>query len=110
KRRQAEQRRLIHSTLKPIRDELERLEASIAELESRQEGLEELLADPDIFKDNAKSVPMINEYHQVRKSVEDMLLKWEDCHDRLSATEERLGMKEARTAMTGCPPLKSAWA
>ncbi|MBW1789976.1 MAG: ABC-F family ATP-binding cassette domain-containing protein [Deltaproteobacteria bacterium] len=97
KRRQAEQRRLIHSTLKPIRDELERLEASIAELESRQEGLEELLADPDIFKDNAKSVPMINEYHQVRKSVEDMLLKWEDCHDRLSATEERLGMKEATT-------------
>jgi ATP-binding cassette subfamily F protein 3 len=95
KRREAEQRQLIHSTLKPIQTELGKLEASIADLESRQKELEGLLADPEIFKDNAKSVPMINEYQQVRQAVEDKLVKWEECHDKLSAAEASLGMNEA---------------
>jgi ATP-binding cassette subfamily F protein 3 len=97
KRRQAEKRQRIHSTLKPMRAELAQLEAAIGELESRQKELEGMLADPDIFKDNARSVPMINEYHQVRQEVEDMLLKWEDCQARLSDAEAHLGVQEANT-------------
>jgi hypothetical protein len=90
KRKRAEKRRLIHNTLKPLLDELEQLEARIAELELREKDLGKRLADPKIFKDTKKSVPLINEYNDVKEKLESSLLKWEHCHNQLEAARKSL--------------------
>jgi ATP-binding cassette subfamily F protein 3 len=90
KKERAEKRKLLRETLKPIQDELEHLEGRISEKESRQKDLENALADPAVFKDSEKSVHLINEYHDVKEELETLILKWEQCQERLESTRERL--------------------
>jgi ATP-binding cassette subfamily F protein 3 len=90
KRKSAEKRRLIHNTLKPILAELEQLEKMIAELELREKELGKRLADPKIFKDKRKSVPLINEYNDVKEKLETSLLKWEHCQGQLEVVGKDL--------------------
>jgi ATP-binding cassette subfamily F protein 3 len=92
KRQRAEQRRVIHETLKPVLGKLARMEERIAELESRQEEIEKMLADPEVFKDKDKSVPMLNEYHEVREELDSLLNKWERGQDELESLKTNLGL------------------
>jgi len=92
KREQAEKRRLIHDTLKPILTELEDLEQRIAGLESTQKEIEKMLADPEIFRDKDRSVPLLNEYSHVRKELDQLLSDWEKCQGELESTKKGLGV------------------
>jgi len=91
KREKAEKRQLIYNTLKPILTEVERLEGRIAELEVRQKELEKLLADPDIFSDKNRGVPLLSEYKTLREEQDKLLLKWEQSQDKLEITRKELG-------------------
>ena len=62
---------------------LGQLEEMIAELELREKDLGKRLADPKVFKDTKKSVPLINEYNDVKEKLESSLLKWEYCQGQL---------------------------
>lgn len=90
KREEAEQRRLVHDTLKPIQIELEATEERITKLESRQKEVEKSLADPEIFRNRSQSDLLLKEYRDVRKELEDLLLKWEACQDRLESAKTDL--------------------
>ena len=92
KREQAEKRRLIHDTLQPILTELEDLEQRIAGLESTQKEIEKMLADPEIFRDKDRSVPLLNEYSHVRKELDQLLSDWEKCQGELESTKKGLGV------------------
>jgi ATP-binding cassette subfamily F protein 3 len=92
KRERAEKRRLIQDSLKPILAELEELEKRIAGLESRQKELENLLKDPEVFRDQTRSVPMLKEYNDSREILEGLLLKWEKCQMQLETTKKNLGL------------------
>ena len=92
KRERAEERRHIRETLKPIIDELERLERRIAELECNQKVLEKNLADPEIFKDENRSVPLLKEYNEGREKVEELLMRWEWKQGELESTKKGLGL------------------
>ncbi len=91
KREKAEKRQLIYNTLKPLLTEVERLEGRIAELEVRQKELEKLLADPDIFGDKNRGVPLLSEYRALREEQDELLLKWEQGQDKLEITRKELG-------------------
>ncbi|MBK5100210.1 MAG: ABC-F family ATP-binding cassette domain-containing protein, partial [Desulfobacteraceae bacterium] len=92
KRQRAEKRRVIHETLKPVLAKLTRLEERIAELESRQKEIEKTLADPEVFKNKDKSVPLLNEYHEVRKELDSLLNKWEQGQGELESLKTNLGL------------------
>jgi len=92
KREQAEKRRLIHDTLKPILTELEDLEQRIAGLEYRQKEIEKILADPEIFRDKDRSVPLLNEYNHIRKELDQSLSAWEKRQGELESTKKELGV------------------
>ena len=91
KRRRAEERRMIRETLRPIRERLEKLEQRISDLELRQGEIEKRLADPGIFRDKDKGVPLLNEYNQVREELDRLLYRWERDQARLEAEKKRLG-------------------
>lgn len=90
RREQAEKRRKIRDTLQPVLDSLADLEQKIARLEQRQKKLEQMLADPDFFKDKQKSVPVLNEYNEVRQAIDDLLAKWEAGQSELESIEASL--------------------
>jgi protein subunit release factor A len=53
------------------------MEERIESLEKRKAELEKILIDPEVFKDKNKGVPLLNEYGEIRKKLEDLMARWE---------------------------------
>ncbi|MDB9823339.1 ATP-binding cassette domain-containing protein [Deltaproteobacteria bacterium] len=94
RKKNAEKRNLINSELRPVLDKLSRLEDRIADLEKREKEISDLLADPDLFKDKNKSLPLLNEYRRVKGELEATLFEWEKNQDRLEELKEDLGVSD----------------
>ena len=67
RKRKAEKRHLVSTELKPVRELLSGLEEKIAFLEEKEKEIEIILADPVIFKDKEKSVPLLGEYNRNKR-------------------------------------------
>jgi ATP-binding cassette subfamily F protein 3 len=93
RKKKAEKRNLINSQLKPVLDRLSRLEDRITELEKREKEISNLLADPELFKDESKSLPLLNEYNKLKEDLEATLFEWERDQDRLQELKEDLGVQ-----------------
>ncbi len=90
RQKKAEKRNLMSSTLKPVIESIGRLEDRIAHLERREKEISGFLADPDFFRDKNKSVPLLNEYAQVKEQLEDSIRQWEENHERLERLKKGL--------------------
>ena len=90
KREKAEKRQRIHNSVKPIRDSLERMEDRIAKMEARQKEVEKDLADPDIFRDQERSIPLLAEYKNLREKLEACFLEWEALQEELEKIQSIL--------------------
>lgn len=85
KKERADRRRIVHDTVKPFLEKLEEVEGEIDVLELRQKELEETLADPEFFKDESRSVPLLKEYDDVRARMDALLFRWEQVHEELES-------------------------
>jgi ATP-binding cassette subfamily F protein 3 len=92
RREKAEKRSLIAAALKPIQTRLRQLEERIDQMEKRKTELEQLLADPDFFKDKSKSVPLLNEYGELRKKLDELMGRWEYQQKQLETAKRELGI------------------
>jgi ATP-binding cassette subfamily F protein 3 len=90
RRERAEKRRHMSNTLRPIQDKLSKLEERIAELEKREKQLGQILTDPKIFQDKTKSLPLLSEYTQVKKKLEELMSRWEYEQSELEEVQKRL--------------------
>ncbi|MDY6880140.1 MAG: ABC-F family ATP-binding cassette domain-containing protein [Thermodesulfobacteriota bacterium] len=90
KRERADQRRILRETIKPFLTELGKVEAEIELLELRQKELEKTLADPEFFKDEKRSVPLLKEYQDVKARMDALLVRWEQVHEKLESVKTRL--------------------
>jgi len=92
RKEKAEKRQIAAAALKPIQDKLHELEQRIDILEKRKAELETLLADPEIFKEKSKGVPLLNEYGDVRKELEELMGTWEYQQEELDSTKKEMGI------------------
>ena len=92
RREKAEKRHHISATLKPIRSKLTQLEERISGLEQRGRELELILAEEATFKDQRKSLPLLKEYGEVRKKLEELMLRWEYHQEQLELAQKELGV------------------
>jgi len=92
RKEKAEKRQIVSAALKPIQDKLRDLEQRIDSLEKRKVELETILADPDIFKEKNKGVPLLNEYGEVRKKLEELMGTWEYQQEELESTKKEMGV------------------
>jgi ATP-binding cassette subfamily F protein 3 len=90
RKEKAEKRRLISATLKPIQDKLLELEERINDLEKREKELGKILADPDIFRDKERGVPLLKEYGEVKGKMEELMRRWEHKQGELESAERDL--------------------
>ena len=92
RREEAEKRKRIRATLRPIEDRLTRLEKRIAGLEKRQKELEVLLSDPEVFTNGNQGVSFMNEYGKVRKKLNELMGRWEFGQGELEEAKKDLGI------------------
>jgi ATP-binding cassette subfamily F protein 3 len=92
KREKAERRRLIQQALSPILTRLEQIEQRISELEGKQRELEGVLSEAAVYKDERKSVPLLNEYNELRQELNDLMERWEQSQTDLQTARSSLDM------------------
>jgi ATP-binding cassette subfamily F protein 3 len=95
RREKAERRSRIAAVLKPIQERLRALEQRIDDTEKRKAELEKELADPEVFKDKDRCVPLLNEYDGVRKKLDELIARWEYQHLELESAKKELGTGES---------------
>ena len=90
KREEAHLRQKRGTVLGPIKNSIEKLEDRIHQLEQRQEEVSGLLAQETIFKDSDKSVPLMNEYGELRTEINHLLSQWETKQAELEEADQAL--------------------
>ncbi len=83
RRERAEKRRRAQEVLGPLEASLWKTEENIQRLEVRQKELEQELADPEVFKDERRSVPLLREYDRIKEELEDLMVGWEGIQERV---------------------------
>jgi len=94
RKEKAERRTLISAALKPIQEKLNRLEERIHVIEQRMKELEGLLSYPETFRNKEKGLPLLNEYTELKKKLEELMGRWEYYQEELETARRELGLLE----------------
>jgi len=93
KREEATRRNELYRKVAPVKKEIDRLEKEIEELEARYGELEIELADPKIYEDTEKSLPLLNDFETVKRRLERKITRWEKGNEKLDAIYNDLGIE-----------------
>lgn len=94
KRERAEKRKAIYDVIKPLTLILQGLEKNIEECETRKKEVEKILADPDVFKDKNRAVPLLTEYNVLKDKTERLIEQWEARQLELDSAREKFSIME----------------
>lgn len=89
KREQAEARKTLSRTMKPLQDRYAALESELEGVLARQTETEALLADQEVYNDSARATDLLKEFHQLQSRAETLL-------EQLAEAEEALAPYEAQ--------------
>ena len=78
RRLQAELRQEKSKKLSPLKKEAQTAEQELEELEARKEELEQILADPELYKDQELFADKSQQYSVLQRKLERIYSKWED--------------------------------
>ncbi|RNC83682.1 MAG: ABC transporter ATP-binding protein [Balneola sp.] len=90
RRQEAERRNELNRRVKPIKKKLQKVEQEIESSEFRKIEIEELMAQTDFYEDNDKVKEVTLEYEELKKSLVELMYKWEEYSMRIEAVEEEL--------------------
>lgn len=83
KKIEANARQQISKKRNHLKQEIQFSEAKIEELERRKAELEELLADPDTYKNSQLAVSSQKEFNEVQNGLREFFEKWEKAQEEL---------------------------
>ena len=88
KREEAERRNALHKKLKPLQQRYAALEDELAARMDEQTEVEQLLADPSVYADAARSTELLRRFNELKDLVERLM-------DDMAAVEEQIAEIEA---------------
>lgn len=88
KREEAERRNALHKKLKPLQQRYAALEDELAARMDEQTEVEQLLADPSVYADAARSTDLLRRFNELKDLVERLM-------DDMAAVEEQIAEIEA---------------
>lgn len=91
RRREAELRQQRNKVLKPLEEELEKLEASIAEFEAAKETLTEHMSKPEVAGDAEELRKASEAFQSVSNQLEKTYSDWSELSDEVEAQRAKLG-------------------
>jgi ATP-binding cassette subfamily F protein 3 len=90
RRHRAQTRQERKAKLKPLERRVADLEKRISKLETREAELSEQLADPELYNDKDRSVPLLKEHGEVRSKLEELMGRWEHAQEELDSVRAAL--------------------
>ncbi len=87
KREEAKKRQERFQQLKPLKDELEKLQRDIGAAEAKKKGLEALFADGKTYQDEKKARSAAVEYRELTARLNALYAEWEEIQNRIDAAE-----------------------
>jgi ATP-binding cassette subfamily F protein 3 len=89
KRLEAEKRNKLYKLLLPFRQQLEKIEKEMAQLESRKTKIEAMMADPNFFKNGEEAKKISHEYKELQKRLEDTYYSWNEIIGKIEQIENK---------------------
>lgn len=87
---EAEQRQKRNKVLKPLQEEFEKVEASIAEYEAAQSTLTQHMSSPEVAADAQKMQEASNAYQALTEKLETAYSRWSELSEEIEQLEESL--------------------
>jgi ATP-binding cassette, subfamily F, member 3 len=87
RRRRALLREKLARKLNPLKEKVRQEERQIESLEQRKKELEAIMADPGLYRDQAKWSEMSREYNSVQRRLERHFAQWEEAQEQIEAIE-----------------------
>jgi ATP-binding cassette subfamily F protein 3 len=87
KRREAESRSFLRKRTAPLRKEISVIEETLQKKESRRKEIEDLLANPEIYAQKEKILPLLEESPSLDREFKAMEAQWEELHEKLAEIE-----------------------
>lgn len=89
RKQQAQLRQEKSQALAPLKKKVTRLEQDLEALDNRKTELEQILADPELYKDQDRFAEMNSEYSSVQRRLDRSYQEWEEIQDQIDAIEQR---------------------
>jgi ATP-binding cassette subfamily F protein 3 len=83
KRTEAEERNLVYQKVKPLQDEMRRIENEIEVMEKAQKEREALLADADLYKSPDRVRDVNREFGETTRLIESRYARWEELNRKI---------------------------
>jgi len=90
RKREAKEREAQASLLRPLKKEIDALEAHIAKLETEISALETQLADPTLYNDFNRARPMVVRLDEAKAELASKYARWETVQGELATVEATL--------------------
>jgi ATP-binding cassette subfamily F protein 3 len=87
KREEAEQRQELYRLLKPLNNELQKLEQEISRAEDKKAALEAALADPKTYENEARARSVNIEYREISTHIAVLYEEWAQAHEQIEEIE-----------------------
>lgn len=91
KRLEAERRQALSKQLKPVREQLGKLEATISAAERRVTELEAMMADPEFYKVGDETKARTLEYNTLRSQLEQSYARWTELSESIEKIRHSAG-------------------
>lgn len=91
RRRDAQTRSELSRRQAPLRRQIEQIEHELHSKEARKREIEALLADPAIYGDKSKILPLLEEEPALGKEIRKLEAKWEELHEQLDELQSGVG-------------------
>ena len=90
RRLEAERRNELNKKIRPLKKKLGQVEKEIENNELRKVEIEELMVNTDFYEDNEQVKKVTLEYENIKKTLTNLMYKWEEYSMRIEAVEEEL--------------------
>jgi ATP-binding cassette subfamily F protein 3 len=90
RRLEAERRNELNKKTRPLKKKLGQVEKEIENNELRKVEIEELMVNTDFYEDNEQVKKVTLEYENIKKTLTNLMYKWEEYSMRIEAVEEEL--------------------
>ncbi len=89
RRERALLRQKLSKQLKPWKNKVRQAEAEIEQLEARKQEMERLMAEPELYADQAKWSEVSREYNGVGRRLERHYALWEEAQEQVDSIEQK---------------------
>lgn len=88
RRLEAQKRQRKYEQLKPLKKQIDPLEADIEQMELRKDEIEELMAESDFYNDEQQVKKISLEYEELKSRLEKVYAEWEELAMQMTKIEE----------------------